>query len=236
VRRARSNARGWALAAALIAVAGCAPTSGESSVAAEDADAASGSGGAKGIYIIPAADTAGRARAIFAGGCFWCIETAYEDVEGVSTVVSGYVGGEERNPTYDQVSSGMTGHAEAVLVAFDPKVVSYERLLEIFWVNHDPTVKDRQFCDHGRQYRPGIFYLDDAQRRKAEASVAWAKSHARFKQPIVTEITPAKAFWPAETYHQDFYRKDPLRYRSYRLGCGRDARLAELWGKAPTGH
>jgi len=184
------------------------------------------------MYVITEADTAGLARAIFAGGCFWCEETAFEGVEGVNAVISGFVGGDEQNPTYEDVSWGRTGHAEAVLVAFDPEVVSYERLLEIFWVNHDPTTKDRQFCDQGRQYRPGIFWLDEEQKRLAEASVAWAKEHARFHEPIVTEITPAGPFWPAENYHQDFWRKSPVRYHSYRLGCRRDARLAELWGSA----
>jgi peptide-methionine (S)-S-oxide reductase len=189
-----------------------------------------GSSPEKAIHVIAEADTAGLSRAIFAGGCFWCEETAFEGVPGVRAVVSGYVGGQEPDPSYDEVSWGRTGHAEAVLVSFDPHVLPYERLLEIFWLNHDPTTNDRQFCDRGRQYRPGIFWLDEEQKRLAEASVAWAKERARFHEPILTEITPATPFWPAEEYHQDFWRKSPSRYESYRLGCRRDARLAELWG------
>jgi peptide-methionine (S)-S-oxide reductase len=208
---------------------------------ARDGGAASSTPGAfneKAKHVIAEADTAGLSRAIFAGGCFWCEETAFEGVPGVRAVVSGYVGGQETDPSYDDVSWGRTGHAEAVLVAFDAAVVPYEKLLEIFWVNHDPTTNDRQFCDGGRQYRPGIFYLDEEQKRLAEASVAWAKERARFDEPIVTEITAATPFWPAEEYHQDFWRKSPARYQSYRLGCRRDARLAELWGgdAATTAH
>jgi peptide-methionine (S)-S-oxide reductase len=140
------------------------------------------------------------------------------------------------DPTYEDVSHGRTGHTEAVLVTFDPAIVSYEKLLEIFWVNHDPTTNDRQFCDRGRQYRPGIFYRDEEQRRLAEASVTWAKERARFDEPILTEITKSTPFWPAEKYHQDFYKQSPVRYQSYRIGCRRDARLKELWGEAATVH
>ena len=170
-------------------------------------------------------------KAIFAAGCFWCTEEAFEKVPGVVAAVSGYTGGTVKNPSYDQVSSGRTGHAEAVEVTYDPAKVSYEQLLEVFWVNHDPTVKDRQFCDSGSQYRPAIFYLDEQQKQLAEASKAkWEKTKP-FKQPILTEITKAGPFYPAEDYHQDYYKKNPLQYRFYVTGCGRYARLDSLWGE-----
>jgi len=169
-------------------------------------------------------------KAIFAMGCFWCAEEAFEKVPGVIGATSGYVGGRVKNPSYEQVSSGMTGHAEAVQVTFDPAKVSYEKLLDVFWLNHDPTVTDRQFCDSGTQYRPGIFYLNDEQKRLAEASKAkWEKAKP-FRQPILTKIEPANEFWPAEAYHQDFYKTNALRYKFYVTGCGRYARLDELWG------
>ena len=170
-------------------------------------------------------------KAIFAAGCFWCTEEALEKVPGVVAAVSGYTGGTVKNPSYEQVSSGRTGHAEAVEVTYDPAKVSYEQLLDVFWVNHDPTVKDRQFCDSGSQYRPGIFYLDEQQKQLAEASKAkWEKTKP-FKQPILTEITKAGPFYPAEDYHQDYYKKNPLQYRFYVTGCGRYARLDSLWGE-----
>ncbi len=177
--------------------------------------------------------TPATAKAIFAGGCFWCMEPPYDKLDGVIATTSGYIGGKTRNPTYEQVSSGATGHTEVVQVEYDPKKVSYEKLLEVFWVNIDPTVKNRQFCDVGTQYRTGIFYTDDEQRRLAEASKAKVEATKPFKQPIVTEITAAAEFWPAEDYHQDYYKKNPVRYKFYRSGCGRDERLKELWGKAP---
>src|SRR6185295_15382128 len=162
-------------------------------------------------------------KATFAAGCFWCAEEAFEKVPGVIGVVSGYTGGKVRNPTYDQVSGGRTGHAEAVEVTFDPAKVSYDQLLETFWLNHDPTVKDRQFCDAGSQYRPEIFYHSEDQKRLAEASKAkWEKAKP-FKQPILTPITAAGDFWPAENYHQDYYKKNPVQYRFYVTGCGRYA-------------
>jgi len=171
-------------------------------------------------------------KATFAGGCFWCVETAFEGLPGVTTVISGYTGGAELNPTYDEVSSGGTGHAESVQITYDPGRISYARLLEIFWHNIDPTQGNGQFCDHGRQYRSGIFHHDAAQKRLAQESKRKLETTPqRFKQPIVTSIAPATRFWPAEEYHQDFYRKDPVRYQSYRAGCGRDRRLTELWGK-----
>jgi len=172
----------------------------------------------------------GMAVATFAGGCFWCMEPPFDKLPGVTATISGYTGGRAANPTYEQVSSGSTGHAEAVQVIYDPKKVSYEKLLEVFWVNVDPTMKDRQFCDSGNQYRTGIFYHDEAQRKAAEASKAALEKSKPFKQPIVTPIEMAGAFYPAEDYHQDYYQKNPVRYNLYRTGCGRDARLKELWG------
>lgn len=176
-----------------------------------------------------------RGEALFAGGCFWCMETAFEGVPGVESVVSGYTGGTQKNPTYEEVSSGTTGHAESVRVTFDPKKISYERLLQIFWHNIDPVSANGQFCDRGNQYRSAIFYLDDAQRRAAEASKRAVEAEKHFSQPIATEITRATTFYPAEEYHQDFYKKNPIRYHSYRTACGRDARLREVWGAA-AGH
>ena len=177
-----------------------------------------------------------RATAVFAGGCFWCEETAFEDVPGVVAVISGYTGGQVPNPTYEQVSAGVTGHAESVQVVYDPDKISYEQLLDIFWHNVDPLQKDAQFCDHGTQYRSAIFYRDAAQQKAAEASKAKLEEEERFKGKIVTQIVPATPFYRAEEYHQDFYKKDPIRYKTYRLGCGRDARLKELWGAAAGGH
>ena len=176
---------------------------------------------------------AGYAKAIFAGGCFWCMEHPFDVLDGVISTTSGYTGGQKKNPTYEEVSSGRTGHAEAVEVVYDPKKVSYEKLLDAFWHNIDPTVKNEQFCDRGTQYRSGIFYADDEQRRLAEASKAALDKSKPFKEPIVTEITRAAEFYPAEDYHQDFYLKNPVRYKFYRNGCGRDARLQQLWGRAP---
>jgi peptide-methionine (S)-S-oxide reductase len=169
-------------------------------------------------------------KAIFAAGCFWCTEEAFEKVPGVISAVSGYTGGRVKNPSYEQVSSGRTGHAEAVQVTFDPTKVSYEKLLDVFWLNHDPTVNDRQFCDSGSQYRPAIFYSSAEQKRLAEASKAkWEKAKP-FRQPILTEITAASDFYPAEDYHQDYYKKNPLQYKFYVTGCGRYNRLDNLWG------
>jgi peptide-methionine (S)-S-oxide reductase len=163
------------------------------------------------------------------------MEPPYDKLPGVLKTTSGYMGGRTANPTYEQVSSGSTGHAEVVQVTYDPAKVSYEKLLEVFWVNVDPTVKDRQFCDSGSQYRTAIFYHDDAQRRAAEASKAALEKSKPFKEPIVTEIAMAGAFTAAEDYHQDYYVKNPVRYNLYRSGCGRDARLKQLWG-AKAGH
>ena len=193
-----------------------------------------------GALAVPAvfaqSQPAGLAKATFAAGCFWCTEEAMDKVPGVISTTSGYMGGSKKNPTYQEVSSGATGHTEVVQVVYDPAKVSYERLLDQFWVNHDPTVKDRQFCDVGSQYRPSIFWHDGEQKRLAEASKAKWEKEKLFKQPIVTPIVKAAEFWPAEDYHQDYYRKNPVRYRLYRYGCGRDARLKEIWGDAAPSH
>jgi peptide-methionine (S)-S-oxide reductase len=168
------------------------------------------------------------AHATFAGGCFWCMVHPFDQLPGVISVTSGYTGGHKKNPTYEEVSSGGTGHAESVDVVYDPSKVGYEKLLEVYWHNIDPLAKDRQFCDVGTQYRSAIFFHDETQKRLAEASKAEVQK--RFKQPIATGIAPASAFYPAEEYHQDYYKKNPIRYKFYRSGCGRDRRLEELWG------
>jgi peptide-methionine (S)-S-oxide reductase len=173
------------------------------------------------------------ATATFAGGCFWCTEADFDKVPGVISTTSGYIGGGTPNPTYEQVSAGRTGHTEAVQVIYDPARVSYDKLVEYFWRTIDPTVKDRQFCDIGSQYRTGIFTHDAEQKRIADASKAALAKSKPFKEPIVTEITAGGTFYPAEAYHQDYYKKNPIRYNYYRGGCGRDARLKELWGGLP---
>jgi peptide-methionine (S)-S-oxide reductase len=170
-----------------------------------------------------------RAKATFAGGCFWCMEPPFDKLEGVISTTSGYTGGQKANPTYQEVSAGTTGHTEAVEIVYDPRKVTYARLLEVFWRNIDPTTPDRQFCDVGSQYRAAIFYHDDAQRRLAEQSKQAVAQHLR--RPVVTEILPAGPFYVAEEYHQDYYKKNPIRYRFYRTGCGRDQRLEQLWGR-----
>ena len=177
-----------------------------------------------------------RATAIFAGGCFWCEETAFEGLPGVISVVSGYTGGQKKNPTYEEVSAGGTGHAESVQVTYDPGKTSYEKLLDVFWHNVDPFQKDAQFCDHGTQYRSAIFYQGEAQKKAAEESRRKLEEQPRFKGKIVTQIVAASTFYPAEEYHQDFYKKNPVRYHEYRAGCGRDARLKEIWGEPAGGH
>lgn len=179
---------------------------------------------------IAAADLPTTAVATFAGGCFWCTEADFEKVDGVISAVSGYTGGKVANPGYEAVSGGATGHAEAVELRFDSSKISYAQLLDIFWRSIDPTVKDRQFCDSGSQYRSAIFYHDDEQRRLAEASKTALEKSGRFKGPIYTELDKAGPFYPAEDYHQDYYKKNSLKYKFYRSGCGRDKRLKELWG------
>ncbi|OYU32968.1 MAG: peptide-methionine (S)-S-oxide reductase [Comamonadaceae bacterium PBBC2] len=174
--------------------------------------------------------TATTARAIFAGGCFWCVESDFDKIPGVIATTSGYTGGNTANPSYEQVSGHGTGHAEAVEVVYDPAKVSYERLVEYFWHTIDPTVKDQQFCDRGSPYRTAIFAVGAEQLKIAQASRAALEKTKPFKEPVMTEITPAGAFYPAEDYHQDYYKKNPIRYKYYRSSCGRDARLAQLWG------
>lgn len=171
------------------------------------------------------------AKAYFAGGCFWCMEEAFEAVEGVASVVSGYMGGAVANPTYDQVSAGGTGHAESVEVVYDPDKVSYRKLLDVFWRNVDPLTPNAQFCDHGSQYRSAIFYGTEEEQREAEESKATIERSKKFAQPIVTQLVKASTFYPAEDHHQDYYKKNPLRYKYYKFGCGRAQRLESLWGK-----
>jgi peptide-methionine (S)-S-oxide reductase len=170
------------------------------------------------------------AKAIFAGGCFWCVESDFDKVPGVLSTTSGYIGGKTANPSYEQVSSKSTGHAEAVEIVFDPAKVSYEQLLEHYWRSIDPTTKDRQFCDSGSPYRTAIFATDAAQLKAAQASLAALEKSKPFPEPIVTQIALAGPFYAAEDYHQDYYKKNPVRYQYYRTGCGRDARLKQLWG------
>ena len=184
--------------------------------------------GAKGKDMDP--KPAPTATATFAGGCFWCMEPPFDKLEGVVSTTSGYTGGQVDNPTYEQVSAGGTGHAEAIQIVYDPAKVSYETLLRVFWRNVDPTVKDRQFCDVGHQYRTAIFFHNDEQKRLAEESKAELLASGKVAQ-VYTEIVPAGPFYPAEEYHQDYYQKNPLRYKYYRWGCGRDKRLEELWGE-----
>lgn len=169
-------------------------------------------------------------KAVFAGGCFWCMEAPFDQLPGVVSVAAGYTGGHAKNPTYKDVSAGGTGHAEAVQIVYDPSRISYSALLAVFWRNVDPTVTDRQFCDVGHQYRAAIFYNGEEQRRSALQSKAALEKNKPFREPIVTEIVPATVFYPAEEYHQHYYKKNPLRYKYYRNGCGRDKRLKELWG------
>jgi peptide-methionine (S)-S-oxide reductase len=172
------------------------------------------------------------AKATFAGGCFWCMEHPFDELPGVVSVTSGYTGGQKKNPTYEEVSAGSTGHAEAVQIVYDPAKVSYETLLNVFWHNIDPTTKDRQFCDSGHQYRSAIFFQDEEQHRLALQSKAQIEKTKTFKEPVITEITQASVFYPAEEYHQHYYKKNPIRYKFYRTSCGRDRRLKELWGSA----
>jgi peptide-methionine (S)-S-oxide reductase len=170
------------------------------------------------------------AKAVFAGGCFWCVESDFDKIPGVISTVSGFTGGKTTNPTYEQVSAGNTGHAEAVEVVYDPAKVTYQRLVEYFWHTIDPTVKDQQFCDHGNPYRTAIFAQNAEQLKVAQESRAALDKTKPFKEPVVTEIALGGAFYPAESYHQDYYKVNPLRYKYYRNSCGRDARLKQLWG------
>ncbi len=187
------------------------------------------------LLAVGVASAANQEKAIFAGGCFWCMEAPFDKLPGVVSVTPGYTGGDKKNPTYKDVSAGGTGHAEAVQVVYDPSKISYSALLAVFWRNVDPTVTDRQFCDVGHQYRAAIFYSGEEQHRSALQSKSVLEKNRPFREPVVTEIVPATEFYPAEEYHQHYYKKNPLRYSYYRSGCGRDKRLKELWG-AGSGH
>jgi peptide-methionine (S)-S-oxide reductase len=172
----------------------------------------------------------GWAVATFAGGCFWCMEPPYDALDGVISTISGYTGGRLENPTYEQVSSGGTGHYEAIQIQYDPEKVTYEKLLEVFWVNVDPTDGAGQFCDRGSQYRTAIFYHSEEQREAAQASKMKLEESGRLSKPVVTPIVAASTFYAAEDYHQDYYKRNPIRYKFYRAGCGRDRVLKKLWG------
>jgi len=181
--------------------------------------------------LAPWAAAQGTAKAILAGGCFWCVEADFDKLPGVLSTTSGYIGGKVANPSYQQVTTKTTGHAEAVEIVFDPAKLSYEQLLEHYWRTIDPTTPDRQFCDAGSPYRTAIFAVDAAQLKAAQASLAALEKNKPFAEPIVTQIALAGPFYAAEDYHQDYYKKNPVRYQYYRTGCGRDARLKQLWGK-----
>jgi peptide-methionine (S)-S-oxide reductase len=178
-----------------------------------------------------AASEATLGKAYFAGGCFWCMEEAFEKIEGVLSATSGYMGGTVANPSYEDVSSGRTGHAESVEVIYDPVKVSYQKLLDAFWRNVDPITANAQFCDHGSQYRSAIFFQTDEEKRASDTSKQAIEQSKRFTEPIVTQIVMASRFYSAEEYHQDFYKKNPVRYKFYKYSCGRAQRLEELWGK-----
>lgn len=182
------------------------------------------------VLEVSAAPPPPVAKAIFAGGCFWCVESDFDKIPGVISTTSGYTGGSTVNPSYEQVSAHTTGHAEAVEVVYDPAKVSYERLVAYYWHTIDPTVKDQQFCDRGSPYRTAIFTFGPEQLKIAQASRAALEKTKPFKEPVVTEIVPAGVFYPAEDFHQDYYKKNPIRYKYYRTTCGRDARLQQLWG------
>ena len=178
-----------------------------------------------------AASEATLGKAYFAGGCFWCMEEAFEKIEGVLSATSGYMGGTVANPSYEDVSSGRTGHAESIEVVYDPAKVSYQKLLDAFWRNVDPITPNAQFCDHGSQYRSAIFFQTDEEKRASDTSKQAIEQSKRFTEPIVTQIVMASHFYSAEEYHQDFYKKNPVRYKFYKYSCGRAQRLEELWGK-----
>ena len=188
------------------------------------------------VLVGPQSPTAAQAndgelkKATFAGGCFWCMEPPFDELDGVVSTTSGYTGGHKWQPTYGEVSAGVTGHAEAVEILYDPSKISYAQLLEVFWRNIDPLTPNRQFCDYGSQYRTAIFYHDEEQKRLARESRESLEQSGRFDDPIVTEINRARVFYPAEEYHQDYYEKRPLRYKLYTYGCGREKRLKQVWG------
>ncbi len=172
----------------------------------------------------------GLAKATFAGGCFWCMEPPFDKLDGVISTTSGYTGGQRRHPTYGEVSSGRTAHAEAVEVVYDPAKITYAQLLDVFWINIDPLTRNRQFCDRGAQYRTAIFFHDGEQERLARETKRRIEESGRFADPVVTQIVEAGEFWAAEDYHQNYYSKNPIRYKFYRFNCGRDRRLKKLWG------
>jgi len=182
------------------------------------------------------ASAPGLEKATFAGGCFWSMQRAFDPIPGVVSTEAGYTGGQKEHPGYEEVEEGGTGHAESVEVTFDPRKVSYKKLLDVYWHNIDPTTVDRAFCDYGHQYRSVIFFNGPEQEREAKESEKKIEETKQFKDPIVTSIMPASTFWPAEDYHQEFYKKNPARYEAYRYGCGHDQRLRELWGVASGGH
>jgi peptide-methionine (S)-S-oxide reductase len=185
---------------------------------------------ASALFHMQPASAQSTQTAVFAGGCFWCVESDFDKVPGVISTTSGYTGGKTTNPTYDQISSKDTGHAEVVKIVFDPSKVSYAKLLDVFWHSIDPTTKNAQFCDVGSPYRTAIFAQDAAQLEAAKKSLADLEKTKPFKEPIVTEINSVSVFYSAEDYHQDYYVKNPVRYKYYRTSCGRDARLKQLWG------
>lgn len=212
----------------LVVLAACTPSgAGAGRTSSTPADAASAARTTAFASAKP-----GTAVAVFAGGCFWCMQPPFDKLSGVISTEAGYTGGHTPQPTYRQVSAGGTGHAEAVRVTYDPRKVSYPTLLDVFWHNIDPVAVDRQFCDVGDQYRSAIFPIGVQQRREAEASLRAVQADPRFSQAIATRIEPATTFYPAEEYHQAYYRKNPLRYKYYRYGCGRDRRLQQIWGSA----
>ena len=204
--------------------------------AAATAAAAPVSGSVRAAKTSAPAPPPSSATATFAGGCFWCMEPPFEALPGVISVTSGFSGGMERNPTYEDVSASRTGHAEVVQVLYDPKRITYDELLRVYWHNVDPTSGDGQFCDRGKQYRPAIFYRNAAERRIAQESRTRATRELLVKKPIMVQIVPLMTFYPAEDYHQDYYKKNPQHYKEYRTGCGRDRRLRQLWGDAAAHH
>jgi peptide-methionine (S)-S-oxide reductase len=197
-----------------------------------DASGQVATAGAAGRTAPSAMQSGQQATALFAGGCFWCMEPPFDAIDGVVSTTSGYTGGQTKNPTYEQVSEGRTGHTEAIRVVYDPSKITYEKLLEVFWRNIDPLDGGGQFCDRGPQYRAGVFYQSEDERRLAEDSKQ--KVAGRVKGKIVTEVSPAGPFYEAEDYHQDYYKKNPVRYKFYKWNCGRDQRLEKIWGKLPT--
>jgi peptide-methionine (S)-S-oxide reductase len=188
------------------------------------------------VFIGGSAHADERATATFAGGCFWCMQPPFDRLAGVVSTTVGYTGGHTKNPTYEDVSAGVTGHTESIQVTYDPKKITYAQLLDVFWHNVDPLTPDAQFCDHGAQYRTAIFFHNEEQKRLAEQSKKDLDTSGRFQQPIVTEIVPASEFYPAAEYHQAYYRKNPVRYKYYRYRCGRDQRLEEMWGSESPAH